>query len=38
VTIQILPEIKPGLSKQEFLTKLENIIETASNKLIMMEK
>ena len=38
VTIQILPEIKPGLSKQEFLTKLENIIETASNKLITLEK
>ena len=38
VTIQILPEIKPGLSKQEFLTKLENIIETTSNKLITLEK
>ena len=38
VTIQILPEIKPGLSKQEFLTKLENIIETTSNKLIKLEK
>ena len=38
VTIQILPEIKPGLSKHEFLTKLENIIETASNKLITLEK
>ena len=38
VTIQILPEIQPGLSKQKFLTKLENIIETASNKLIMLEK
>ena len=38
VTIQILPEISPGLSKQEFLTKLENIIETASNKLLKLEK
>ncbi len=38
VTIQILPEISPGLSKQEFLTKLENIIETTSNKLIKLEK
>ena len=38
VTIQILPEIKPGLSKQEFLTKLENIMETASDKLIKLEK
>jgi 1-acyl-sn-glycerol-3-phosphate acyltransferase len=38
VTIQILPEISPGLSKQEFLAKLENIIETASNKLLKLEK
>ena len=38
VTIQILPEISPGLSKQEFLTKLENIIETESNKLLKLEK
>ena len=38
VTIQILPEISPGLSKQEFLLKLENIIETASNKLLKLEK
>ena len=38
ITIQILPEIQPGLPKQDFLTRLENIIETTSNKLIKMEK
>ena len=29
VTIQILSEIQPGLSKQDFLTKLENIISNS---------
>ena len=38
ITIQILPEIKPGLSKQEFLTKLETAIETSTNELINLEK
>ena len=38
LTIQILPAIEPGLSKLEFLKKLETTIETHSNKLIDMEK
>ena len=33
VTLEYLPAIKPGLSKQEFLAELENKIETASNRL-----
>ena len=38
ITIKILPEIKPGLSKVEFLTKLETVIEDSSNELINLEK
>lgn len=38
LTIQILPAIEPGLSKLEFLKKLETSIESHSNKLIDMEK
>tara|TARA_E500000081_G_scaffold50054_1_gene53218 strand:+ start:79 stop:681 length:603 start_codon:yes stop_codon:yes gene_type:complete len=38
LTIQILPAIEPGLSKLEFLKKLETSIESHSNKLIEMEK
>jgi 1-acyl-sn-glycerol-3-phosphate acyltransferase len=32
--VEILPPIPPGLSKRDFLTRLENDIETASNRLI----
>ena len=38
LTIQILPAIEPGLSKLEFLKKLETSIESHTNKLIDMEK
>ena len=38
VTIKILPAIQPGLSKLEFLKKLETSIESHSNELIDMEK
>ena len=38
ITIKILPEIKPGLSKVEFLKKLETVIEDSSNELINLEK
>ena len=38
IGIKILPEIKPGLSKLEFLTKLETAIETSSDELINLEK
>ena len=38
ITIKILPEIKPGLSKIEFLKKLETVIEDSSNELINLEK
>ena len=38
ITLEILPEIPPGLSKKEFLKKLEKAIENTSNKLINMEK
>ncbi len=38
ITIKILPEIKPGLSKLEFLKKLETVIEDSSNELINLEK
>ena len=38
ITIKILPEIQPGLSKLEFLTKLETAIETSSDELINLEK
>ena len=37
ITIKILPEIQPGLSKIEFLQKLETIIEDSSNDLIKLE-
>ena len=37
ITIKILPEIKPGLSKIDFLTKLETVIEDNSNELINLE-
>ena len=37
ITIKILPEIQPGLSKTEFLKKLETIIENSSNELIKLE-
>ena len=37
ITIKILPEIQPGLSKIEFLKKLETIIENSSNELIKLE-
>ena len=37
ITIKILPEIQPGLSKIEFLQKLETIIEDSSNELIKLE-
>ena len=37
ITIKILPEIQPGLSKLEFLQKLETIIEDSSNELIKLE-
>lgn len=32
--IEFLPPIKPGLSIEEFMGKLENVIETASDKLL----
>ena len=38
VTLEIMPEIPPGLSKKEFTKKLEEDIETKSNQLINMEK
>ena len=38
ITLKILPEIQPGLSKQEFLAKLETAIETSSDELINLEK
>ena len=38
VTIKILPAIQPGLSKLEFLKKLEDSIESHANELIDMEK
>ena len=38
LTIQILPAIEPGLSKLEFLKKLETSIESHSSKLIELEK
>ena len=38
VTIKILPEINPGLSKIDFLKKLETDIEMHSNQLIEWEK
>ena len=38
VTIKILPAIQPGLSKFEFLKKLEASIESHTNELIDMEK
>jgi 1-acyl-sn-glycerol-3-phosphate acyltransferase len=34
ILVEILPPIPPGLSKKDFLTRLENVIETASNRLI----
>ena len=37
ITIKILPEIQPGLSKIEFLKKLETNIENSSNELIKLE-
>ena len=37
ITIKNLPEIQPGLSKIEFLKKLETIIENSSNELIKLE-
>ena len=37
VTLKILPDIQPGLSKKEFLSKLETEIENASNELIKKE-
>ena len=37
ITIKILPEIQQGLSKIEFLQKLETIIEDSSNELIKLE-
>ena len=33
VTMEFLPEIKPGLSKEQFMKKLQQDIETASNRL-----
>ena len=38
VTIKILPAINPGMSKIEFLKKLESDIENNSNELIELEK
>ena len=38
ITLKILPEIKPGLSKLDFLKKLETVIEDSSNELINLEK
>ena len=38
ITLEILPEIPPGLPKKEFLKQLEKAIENTSNKLINMEK
>ena len=38
ITLKILPEIQPGLSKPEFLSKLETAIETSSDELINLEK
>jgi 1-acyl-sn-glycerol-3-phosphate acyltransferase len=38
VTIKILPAINPGMSKIEFLKKLESDIESNSNELIELEK
>ena len=34
IVLQFLPPIKKGLSKEEFMTRLENDIETATDKLI----
>jgi 1-acyl-sn-glycerol-3-phosphate acyltransferase len=33
-TIEFLPPIQPGLSKAEFMAKLEDVIETRTNQLI----
>jgi len=38
ITIKILPAINPGMSKIEFLKKLESDIESNSNELIELEK
>ena len=38
ITLKILPEIKPGLSKLDFLAKLEFIIEKNSDDLIKLEQ
>ena len=34
ITLQFMPAIEPNLSKEEFLSKLENITEQASNNLL----
>lgn len=34
IVVEILPPLPPGLSKQDFMTRLETAIETASNRLI----
>ena len=37
ITLEYLPPIEPGLNKEEFMARLKNDIETATDKLVAME-